>query len=145
MDVRKPVNLRLVSADNRRKPQKTRTGLFVALTAGAGAVCGLAAVLGVGPFSALHASANYAGGKQPVVTPIAPIEARTLFPSVPPVTKVVNVSDAPMAPRPPEMAPKPEHETEGPKRETEGPSSGLHSTPSPSPQTSGGSGGKGDE
>ncbi|HSS93883.1 MAG TPA: hypothetical protein VLR46_07830 [Candidatus Dormibacteraeota bacterium] len=135
MDVRKPVNLRLVSMEDRRKPQRNRTGLFAALTVAAGFVCGLAAVLGIGPFSALHASANYAGGKQPAVTPAAQIEARTLFPSVPPVTKVVNVNDPPRVPRPPEESPKPAHESEGP-------TSTLHSTPSASPEPGDGSGGK---
>ena len=120
MDLRKPVDLRIVSTDARRQPSKNRTGLFVALTAGAGALCGVAALLGIGPFGAVHASANYARNIQ---TPAQPIEARALFPSVPPVTKIVNVNDPPR--RSPEAAPRPEPPSPG--------SDDHHPHPSPSP------------
>lgn len=127
MDVRRPMDLQFLSADKRRKSQKIRAGVFAALTMSAGASCGLAAVLGLGPFGALHASANYAGTRQPAVAPTAPIEARSLFPAVPPVTKVVYVNDPPRAPRPPEMKPKTAHESSGAR---------VHSTPSPSAKPS---------
>lgn len=136
MHARRPVDLRRISAHKRRKPQTVRTGLFAAVTVAAGALCGYAALFGIGPFNALHASANYAGIRQPTASRVAPIEARILFPAVSPVTKVVNVNDPPPGPRPPEMAPKPEHvsSTEHEKSVAHVSSSArVRATPSPSP------------
>lgn len=118
MDLRTQADLRIIRTDAPRKPRKNHTALFAALTLSAGALCGVAAVLGIGPFGAIHASASYAHSTQP--TP-QPIEARSVFPAVSPVTKVVNVNDPPRQQPHSEAAPKP--------RPTRPPDD--HPTPSP--------------
>lgn len=120
MDVRKSEGVRIIRADAAQpKAKQNRTRRFVALSVGASAASGLAAVLGIGPFAALHASANI-GNTHP---PGRPIEARTLFPAVQPLHKVVDVNDPPQAPRPPAVAPRPVDDNS---------SSWVHSTPSSS-------------
>lgn len=69
-------------------PRPKRSGLFTGLTLGAGALAGIAALLGIPPFGNLQAIATHVlQGTNPV------IEARALFPPVPPTHKVVDVYD----------------------------------------------------
>jgi hypothetical protein len=118
-----------------KQPTRNRTGRFAVLILGAGALSGIAAMLGVWPF----------GGLQVLVTHVirgdetaAPIEARTLFPPVPPVHQVIDVYDPPppVAPAPPaaQPAPQPPQATPTPRHEHPSPTPTIHSSPSPSPK-----------
>jgi hypothetical protein len=117
-----------------KEPKRNRTGRFALLILGAGALSGVAATLGVWPF----------GGLQLLVTqivhgpPISPIEARTLFPAVPPVHQVIDVYDpappAPPAPPAAKPAPQPPQATPTPRHEHPSPTPTMHATPSPSPK-----------
>jgi hypothetical protein len=73
-----------------RRPRRSRVGWFVVLTLSAGALSGIAAVLGVGPFGSVQEMA--AEGLRHGAAP-AQIAASTLFPTVGPRHKLVNIYD----------------------------------------------------
>jgi hypothetical protein len=121
-------------------PKKSRTVRFALLILGAGGVSGVAALLGVPPFGSLQVFV-----KQIVQgPPSAPIEARTIFPAVPPVHQVIDVYDPPpaAAPAPPAApaapAPKPPQATPTPRHAHPSPTPPVTSSPSPSPSPGGG-------
>jgi hypothetical protein len=113
------------------QPKRNRVGRFAALILGAGAVSGIAAMLGVWPFAGLQVLVNQIVHGPPA----GPIEARTLFPAVPPVHQVIDVYDPP-PPAPPaaKPAPQPPQVTPTPRHEHPSPTPTAHSTPSPSPK-----------
>lgn len=79
-------------------------GLSVA-SAGAGLLTGVAAAVGAGPFSGLHAQST-----SPAAARLTPVSASVLFPRPavgPPVVKNVDVYDHSAAPAPPAEAPRP--------------------------------------
>ena len=95
----------------RSRPGRNRAWLFAWLTLGAGAGSGMAALIGTSflmnlqtLFSAIAAQ----DGAPPQ------IEARTLFPPVPAVHKVINVYDPPPAAAPSSPSPKPPRATPTP-------------------------------
>jgi hypothetical protein len=126
-------------------PKKNRTGGFALLILGAGGVSGVAALLGVPPFGNLQVFV-----KQIVQgPPSGPIEARSIFPAVPPVHQVIDVYDpapppppaaapappaapAPKPPQPPQATPTPRHHP------SPNPTPPVTSSPSPSPSPGGG-------
>jgi hypothetical protein len=75
--------------ESKRQTKENRVGWFALIVLTAGALAGVAALLGIWPF----------GGFQTLVTSViypptpAPVAAATLFPPVPPVRKVVDVYD----------------------------------------------------
>jgi hypothetical protein len=129
------------------QPKKNRTGGFALLILGAGGVSGVAALLGVPPFGNLQVFV-----KQIVQgPPSGPIEARGIFPAVPPVHQVIDVYDpappplpppaaapappaapAPKPPQPPQATPTPRHHP------SPNPTPPVTSSPSPSPSPGGG-------
>jgi hypothetical protein len=125
------------------QPKKNRTGRFALLILGAGGVSGVAALLGVPPFGNLQVFV-----KQIVQgPPSGPIEARSIFPAVPPVHQVIDVYD-PAPPRPPAAAPappvapapapQPPQATPTPRHAHPSPTPPVTSSPSPSPSPGGG-------
>jgi hypothetical protein len=115
-----------------KQPKRNRTGRFAVLILGAGALSGIGAMLGVWPFAGLQVLVTHViQGDATVV----PIEARTLFPPVPPVHQVIDVYDPP-PPAPPaaKPAPQPPQATPTPRHEHPSPTPTVHATPSPSPK-----------
>jgi hypothetical protein len=142
MSVRRAVR----AAVGHEHPKKNRTGGFALLILGAGGISGVAALLGVPPFGNLQVFV-----KQIVQgPPSGPIEARSIFPAVPPVHQVIDVYDpappapppaaapappaapAPKPPQPPQATPTPRHHP------SPNPTPPVTSTPSPSPSPGGG-------
>jgi hypothetical protein len=130
--------LRAGSTDERPKPN--RTGRFAVLILGAGGISGVAAMLGVWPFGSLQVLVSQ------IVhgPPSGPIEARSIFPPVPPVHQVIDVYDppppaapAPPAPPAPKPSPQPPQATPTPRHAHPSPSP-ITSSPSPSPSPGGG-------
>jgi hypothetical protein len=128
MFVRKlSIRARAGAGSLQKTPKRNLLRLFTLLTLGTGAVSGFAALV-IGAFltNVQAAAATYLHSNRSA----DPIQAATLFPPVPAVTKVIDVYDPPPvaaqprpAPRAPEAAPRPaSHEGEG--------SSPIHSTPS---------------
>jgi hypothetical protein len=124
------------------QPKQSRAGRFVVLIFGAGAVSGIAAMLGVWPFGSLQVFVNQ------IVhgPPSGPIEARSIFPPVQPVHQVINVYDPPPAAPPPpappppaaKPSPQPPKATPTPRHGHPSPTPPVTSTPSPSPSPGGG-------
>jgi hypothetical protein len=131
--------IRAGSSDN--QPKQNRTGRFAVLVLGAGAVSGVAAMFGVWPFGSMQALVNQIVHGPPT----GPIEARSIFPPVPPVHQVIDVYDPPPAapppaqpapkpaPQPPQATPTPRHAHPSPS-----PTPPVTSSPSPSPTPGGG-------
>jgi hypothetical protein len=129
--------IRAGSTDN--PPKQNRTGRFAMLVIGAGAVSGIAAMFGVWPFGSLQVLVNQIAHGSPT----GPIEARSIFPPVPPVHQVIDVYDpppaaapappAPPAPQPPQATPTPRNAHPSPS-----PTPPITSSPSPSPTPGGG-------
>ncbi len=97
-------------AVGQREKRRSRTGRYLALVFGAGAISGVAALAGIPPFGSLQALLAPASEYVHPQSPITPIQASTIFPSVPPVHKTVDVYDlAPPAQRssPPPVATSP--------------------------------------
>jgi len=113
-------------ADSLQKtPRPNLVWLFGMLTLGTGAVTGFASLV-IGSFltDVQAATATYLHGNASA----DPIQAATLFPPVPPVTKVIDVYDPPPAALQPRPASRPpENASEG---ESHSGSSPIHSTPS---------------
>jgi hypothetical protein len=124
------------------QPKQNRTGRFAVLILGAGGVSGVAAMLGVWPFGSLQVFVSQ------IVhgPPSGPIEARSIFPAVPPVHQVIDVYDPPpVAPPPPPAAaapkpsPQPPQATPTPRHHpSPRPTPPVTSSPSPSPSPGGG-------
>jgi hypothetical protein len=118
----KPAARRAVKLRSREKPTRNRAWRFIFVTLGAGA---LAAVI-----ATLIAALPTAGSV--IFRPAAPqtIRATALFPSPPPVHKVVNVNDPPprQAPQPPAAQP-----TEPPEQHQPSPMPTPSGSPRPSP------------
>jgi hypothetical protein len=142
MSVRRIVARGAFRTDSAEKqPKQNRTGRFAVLILGAGAVSGTAAMLGVWPFGSLQLFVTQIIHGPPT----GPIEARSIFPPVPPVHQVIDVYDppppaappAPVAP-PAKASPKPPQATPTPRHEHPSPSPTITSMPSPSPSPGGG-------
>jgi hypothetical protein len=121
--------------------RSNRTGRFAVLILGAGGVSGVAAMLGIWPFGSLQVFVSQ------IVhgPPSGPIEARSIFPPVPPVHQVIDVYDPPppAAPAPPAPAPAPKPSPQPPQatptpRHHPSPTPPITSSPSPSPSPGGG-------
>jgi hypothetical protein len=125
MDVRWSKSRRVEATDpDEKKRKRNRTGPILLLTLAVAAGSGVAAMLGIGPFGSLQALAHQiVYREQP-----ASIQAGAIFPSVPPVHKIVNVYDPPRPAPAPKPAPQPENS----------PSPSSH--PSPTPTDDGGGG-----
>lgn len=118
--------------------RRSRVGRFALLIFSAGALSGVAALLGVWPF----------GGIQVFVTRVfhgdsaVAFEARSLFPPVPPLTQVIDVYDpappagAPRAAAPPAAAPPAAHPTSKPTSKPTSPPTSQPTSPPTSPPTS---------
>ena len=116
-----------------REHKPGRTKRFLVLTLGAGVLSGVAALAGIPPFGSVQALlAPISQFLHPRQAP-EPILASSVFPSVPPIHKTVDVYDpAPPAkrsnpaPAPPRASPTP--------HEHPSPTPPLQSSPSPSPK-----------
>ena len=93
MSIRQRVSYATVDPGVVEMPARGRPARFIALTIGAGLVAAIAAAIGIGPFAGLHPSVVAVRAE----VPATPIAARTLFPPVPPLKKVVYVIDPPPA------------------------------------------------
>ena len=93
MSIRQRVSYTTVDPGAVEMPARGRPARFIALTIGAGLVAAIAAAIGIGPFAGLHPSVVAVRAE----VPATPIAARTLFPPVPPLKKVVYVIDPPRA------------------------------------------------
>ena len=124
------------------QPKQNRTGRFAVLILGAGGISGVAAMLGVWPFGSLQVFVSQVVHGPPT----GPIEARSIFRSVPPVHQVIDVYDPPpaAAPQPPAAAapkpsPQPPQATPTPRHHpSPSPTPPVTSSPSPSPSPGGG-------
>src|SRR5450759_3800702 len=124
---KRPIRSRAGADSLHKTPRPNLVWLFTMRTLGTGAVTGFATMV-VGSFltDVQAAAGTYLHGNRSA----DPIQAATLFPPVPAVTKVIDVYDPPPvaaqprpAPKAPEAAPRPaSHEGEG--------SSPIRSTPS---------------
>ena len=102
-------------------PRRKRASRYLLIIFSAGAISGLAALIGIGPFSDLRVLVNaavYGGPSQ--------IQASAVFPSAQPTHKTVNVYDPPPAAA----------EQEPTRAPTHVPSPSAGSTPRPSPRPS---------
>ena len=133
------------AAAGHQQPRKSRTGGFALLILGAGGISGVAALLGVPPFGNLQVFVRQ------IVQgpPSGPIEARSIFPAVPPVHQVIDVYDPAPPPPPPAAAPAPPaapapkppqtpQATPTPRHVHPSPTPPVTSSPSPSPSPGGG-------
>ena len=114
-----------------RQPKPNRTGWFALVVLSAGMLAGVAALLGIGPFSGTRALVAS------IVHPAAPgqLSAEAVFPPVHPIHQVVDVYDPPppaavrpVAPAPPAGRPS---QTTGPYpviNFPEGPMSAIEAT-----------------
>jgi len=127
MSIRQRVSYATVDPGVVEMPARGRPARFIALTIGAGLVAAIAAAIGIGPFAGLHPSVVAVRAE----VPATPIAARTLFPPVPPLKKVVYVIDPPRA----VWSPPPAHLT---------PPTAVPRPPTPSP-VGGDDGGGGDD
>ncbi len=93
MSIRQPVTYASVEPGVVEMPVRGRPAPFIALTVGAGLVAAMAAAIGIGPFAGLHPYVVAVRAEAPAT----PIAARTLFPPVRPLKKVVYVTDPPPA------------------------------------------------
>jgi hypothetical protein len=112
-----------------------RLGRYIVLIFGAGITSGVAALAGIPPFGSVQALLGPVSKTLHPTPPPSPILASAVFPSVPPVHKVVDVYDpAPPArksePQPP---PKPPMTTPTPRHHPSPSPSPIHSSPSPPP------------
>lgn len=118
----------------RDERKRTRLGRYLVLIFGAGITSGVAALAGIPPFGSVQALLGPVSKSLHPTPPSSPILASAVFPSVPPVHKVVDVYDPPPParhsdpepPRPPMTTPTPRpHPSASP--------SPIHSSPSPTP------------
>jgi hypothetical protein len=123
------------AGSRRKEPTRHRAWLFTLLTLGAGAGSGVAALIATTLLVNVQTLVTDVGAQNNAPPPL---EARTVFPSVPPVHKVIDVYDPPAArPVSPTTQPRPAA------------SPTPHHRPSPSPTHDdggdhGGDGGGGD-
>jgi hypothetical protein len=95
---RKPVRATFGARSAEARPKHNRAGRYAVLVLSGGALAGVAALFGVGPFGNLQVTVSKAFHQTPVASPI---EAQAIFPAVGPVHRVLDVYDAP----PPATAP----------------------------------------
>lgn len=108
-----------------KEPRRRRASRYLLIIFSAGALTGVASLLGVWPFGGVHALVDRLLYSSP-----SQIAASTIFPPVPPVHQVVNVYDPPPASR--SSAPKPP--ATGPTSPPRGSSaSGTRTSPRPAP------------
>ncbi len=79
-----------------RQPKRGRAARFAAIILSAGILSGVAAMLGIWPFSGLQALATTIVHGNPA----APASASGIFPAVPPQHKTVDVYDPPASSNP---------------------------------------------
>lgn len=99
-------------AEGQREKRPNRTGRYLVLIFGAGVITGVAALAGIPPFGSLQALLAPASEYLHPQPPLTPIQASTIFPSVPPVHKTVDVYDPPpparrSSPPPASTSPRP--------------------------------------
>jgi hypothetical protein len=111
---------RVLKVAEARKPRKNRSGIFSAVTLGAGAIATLLALFGIGPFAVQALVVNFGQGGS------TPIAASAFFPTPSPQHKIVNVYD------PPSSAGGGDDAAPAPKP-TPSPGATPRPTPSPSP------------
>jgi hypothetical protein len=124
MDVRWVPTDRTVKANlDQPKTKRNRVRRFALVTLSAGAISGVGAMFGIWPFSGLQVLATQLVQAAPANSAI---QARTLFPPVPPVHQVVDVYDPPPAVAPAQYprAPNPEPESGSDQHDDGSPSSG---------------------
>jgi hypothetical protein len=116
------------AGSRRKEPTRHRAWLFTLLTLGAGAGSGVAALIGTTLLVNVQTLVTDVGAASNAPQPI---EARSVFPSVPPVHKVINVYDPPAA-RPSSPASRPHPSAK--------PTPDDRPSPSPTPHDDGGGG-----
>ena len=118
--------------------KRTRLGRYLVFIFGAGVTSGMAAIAGIPPFGSFQALVGPVSATLRPMPANGPIAARTIFPPVPPVHKVVDVYDPPpparhsdpQPPKPPATTPTPRpHPSPHPSASP----SPIHSSPSPTP------------
>jgi hypothetical protein len=94
-----------------KERKRNRAGLFLVLTLTAAGMSGFLAMLGFGPFGSLQVLAHQiiSSGQS------AQIQAGSIFPSVPPVHKVVTIYDPPRSAPPAGSGPPEDQPSPSPK------------------------------